>query len=195
MMSCDTCYCDIKPAVSLFSCFFCLTEKISMTVLFVQAQLYLSPQAVGQCDRTRGPPEHTWRSDWIPSSCLSVPPDLHNRAYHHRVNCAGWSCLPASQGYTTLVMWMCLCGYNTFLCELLSFTEETVEDGTEVTQQSLAVLQELQGLRVCEVWWAVKQRCTYKTNIHKATDPHWKKKAWYRQHRNCELHKSNLNCE
>lgn len=46
---------------------------------------------------------------------------------------------------------MQLCGQGTFLCELLSFTEQTVENGTEVTQQSLSVLQQLHGLRVCEV--------------------------------------------
>lgn len=35
----------------------------------------------------------------------------------------------------------CNCiGHGTFLCELLSFTEQTVEDGTEVTEQPLAVL-------------------------------------------------------
>ena len=36
-----------------------------------------------------------------------------------------------------------VCGHCTFLCELLSFIEQTVEDGAEVTQQSLAVLQQL----------------------------------------------------
>lgn len=43
------------------------------------------------------------------------------------------------------------CEHGTFLCELLSFTEQTMEDGPEVTEQPLAVLEQLQGLRVCEV--------------------------------------------
>lgn len=60
-----------------------------------------------------------------------------------------------------------MCGCGTFLCELLSLAEQTVEDGTEVTEQPLAVLQQLHRLRVCEVGGAVKQRCTWGTNTHR----------------------------
>ena len=67
-----------------------------------------------------------------------------------------------SQGNITLEHVMaCVC--CTFLCELLSFTEQTVEDGAEVTEQPLAVLQQLHGLRVGEVGRAVKQRGTWGT--------------------------------
>lgn len=182
----------------LFSPDFCCYGsylKVSVTILVVQARLYLSPQAVSQYDRTRGPPEHTWRSDWKPGSCSSVPPDLHNMSrkitfqkqqmVQIELTVLAHFVLPSSQENITLVMWMYLCGHNTFLCELLSFTEETVEDGTEVTQQSLAVLQELQGLRVCEVWWAVKQRRTYKTNHRKQQTQIGKRLTESRQHRNC----------
>lgn len=34
----------------------------------------------------------------------------------------------------------CMCEHSTFLCELLSFTEQAVEDGAEVTEQPLTVL-------------------------------------------------------
>lgn len=63
-----------------------------------------------------------------------------------------------------------LCGrkrkprHSTFLCELLSFAEEAVEDGAEVGEQPLAVLQQLQGLRVCEVGRAVEQWRTCTTD-------------------------------
>lgn len=61
---------------------------------------------------------------------------------------------------------------RTFLCELLSFAEQAVEDGTEVGEQPLAVLQQLQRLRVGEVGRAVKQRRTCTTDtaqMHKFT--------------------------
>lgn len=56
---------------------------------------------------------------------------------------------------------------GTFLRELLSFSEEAVEDGAEVGEQPLAVLQQLQSLRVCEVGRAVEQRrtCTGTTQM------------------------------
>lgn len=47
---------------------------------------------------------------------------------------------------------------GTFLCELVGFAEQTVEDGAEVREQPLAVLKQLHRLRVCEVRRAVKQR-------------------------------------
>lgn len=40
------------------------------------ASLYLNPQGASQYDRTKGPPEHTWRWDWTPYSCSLNPPDL-----------------------------------------------------------------------------------------------------------------------
>lgn len=49
------------------------------------------------------------------------------------------------------MFYMQLCEHCTFVCELLSFIEQTEEDATEITEQPLAVLQQLQGLRVCEV--------------------------------------------
>lgn len=35
-----------------------------------------------------------------------------------------------------------------------------MKDGAEVGEQPLAVLEQLHGLRVCEVTGAVEQRCT-----------------------------------
>lgn len=55
-------------------------------------------------------------------------------------------------------------GHGTFLSELLSFAEQAVEDGTEVGEKPLAVLQQLQGLRICEVGRAVEQRRTCTTD-------------------------------
>lgn len=40
---------------------------------------------------------------------------------------------------------------GTFLCKLVGFIEQTVEDGAEIRQQPLAVLKQLHRLRVGEV--------------------------------------------
>lgn len=60
-----------------------------------------------------------------------------------------------------------LTGLSTLLCELLSFAEQAVEDSTEVTEQPLGVLQQLQGLGVGEVGGAVKQRSAWRPNKHR----------------------------
>lgn len=62
------------------------------------------------------------------------------------------------------MIWKQRRGDGTFLCELLSFAEQAVEDGTEVGEQPLAVLQQLQRLRVGEVGRAVEQRRTCTTD-------------------------------
>lgn len=50
----------------------------------------------------------------------------------------------------------CVCETETSLCELLSLVQQAVEDGAEVTQQSLAVLKKLQSLRISKIRRAVK---------------------------------------
>ena len=50
---------------------------------------------------------------------------------------------------------------GTFLGDLLGLAEQAVEDGAEVAQQALAVLQQLQGLGLREVRRAVKEGRTW----------------------------------